>query len=156
MRPALTEADLEPFPSSGYAWRWRDPKYDVLPDDVLRSIRALRRDKAQQFFRPSLLIDEWIRDRPAREIGTDAHDERLVSEWLRECGADTDMVIASWSEDEAVYLPWMVFRKYWSSFCYPSSDDVTVWPPDERWGLSFSHSGTFYWRSRGHAPDVQP
>src|SRR5688572_12499649 len=104
----LTEADLEPFTSSGYAWRWRDAKSDVLPDDVLRSIRALRRDKAQEYFPQSILIDGWIRDCPTREIETDAHDENCVSEWLRECGTDTEMVIASWGEHEALFLPWEV------------------------------------------------
>ena len=121
----LTEADLEPFTQSAYAWRWCDPKRDVLPDDVLRSIRALRRGKAREYFQ-----------------------ENLFSEWLQGCGADTEMVIVSWSEDEAVYLPWAVFRKYWSVFCYTSSDDVTVWPLDERWGLSFAHWGVFSWRLR--------
>jgi hypothetical protein len=156
MASTLTGADLEPFTSSGYAWRWRDPKYDVLPDDVLRSIRALRRDKAQHYCQQSLSIDRWVRDRPAREIETDAHDENFVSEWLRECAADTEMVIASWGDDEAVYLPWKVFRKYWSSFCYPSSDDVTLWPLNDEWGLSFSHDGVFHWRLGGPADDVPP
>ena len=145
----VTEADFAPWTASGYAWRWRDPKFDVLPDDVLQSIRALRRERARQCFQQSLSIDRWIRDRPAREIEIDALDETLVSEWLRECDLDTEMVIASWSEDEALYLPWAVFSEHWSSFCYPSSDDVTVWPPDQRWGLSFSHSGVFYWRAGG-------
>jgi hypothetical protein len=58
MTPGLTEAGLEPFATGGYAWRWRGPKYDVLPADVLQSIRALRRDRAHQVFRPSLLIDD--------------------------------------------------------------------------------------------------
>jgi hypothetical protein len=156
MTPTLTEADLEPFARSGHAWRWRDPRYDVLPDHVLRSIRALRHATAQQYFGQSLLVDRWIRDCPAREIEADANDENLVSGWLQGCGADTEMVVASWSENEAVYLPWGVFRTYWSSFCYPSSDDVTVWPPDQRWGLSFSHSGMFYWRAGGQAGDIQP
>jgi len=147
MTCTLTEDDLEPCTHSGYAWRWSDPSYDVLPDHVLLSIHALRRGKARQCFQQSLLIDQWTRDDPAREIETGA-DENLVSEWLDGCGAGTEMVIASWSEDEAVYLPWAVFRNYWSSFCYPSTDDVTVWPSDGQWGLSFSHSGRFAWRAR--------
>ena len=148
MVPALTEADLEPFTASGLSWRWRDVKYDILPDGVLRSIRALRRDGSRRCFPQSLLIDAWIRDRPAREIDIEAHDANFVSEWLREHVSDAESVIASWSDEEALYLPWAVFSEYWSSFCYPGSDDVTVWPPDEQWGLSFSHSGVFYWRGR--------
>jgi hypothetical protein len=143
----LTETDLEPWTSSGRAWRWRDRTYDVLPDDVLRLIRAVRRDTAQQYFQESLVVDRWIRDRPTREIDIDAHDEDSVPEWLRECAMDGAMVIASWSDAEALYLPWTVFTKYWSSFCYPSSDDVTVWSLDEQSGVSFTHSGTFYWRA---------
>jgi hypothetical protein len=151
MTPEPTPADLEPFAASGHAWRWRDPKYDVLPDDVLQAIQAVRRPKAEDYFQPSLNIDRWVRAQPAREVTTDDHDEAAVAEWL---GAGTDpneMVIASWSETEAIYLPWSVFRKYWSSFCYPSSDDVTVWPVDESFGLSYSHRGVFYWRSRNRA-----
>ena len=108
----------------------------------------------RQYFRQSLLIDRWILDSRSGQIETEAQDENSVSESLRECVTDTDMVMASWSEDEAVYLPWAVFTRYWPSFCYPSSDDVTVWPSDEQWGLSFSHSGMFSWRARGRAGDL--
>ena len=149
MTPVLTEADLEPYAASGFAWRWRNPKYEVLPAGVLQSIRAVRRPKAEEYFQPSLTIDKWVRERPMREIETEAHEQKVVSDWLRACVPQAEMVIASWSQDEAVYLPWSVFANYWSSFCYKSSDDVTVWPQDERWGLSFTYRGAFYWRSLG-------
>lgn len=144
----LTDADLGPYTSSGFAWRWKEPKYDVLSEAVLHSIRALRRTAAGQQFQSALALDRWARDSPEREIRTTGHDESVVTRWLLECRTESEMVLASWSEDEAVYLPWSVFSTYWSSFCYPSSDDVTVWPPSERWALSYSHSGAFYWKSR--------
>jgi hypothetical protein len=148
MTPEPRPVDLEPFSASGYAWRWRNPKYDVLPDDILQAIHAVRHPKAQDYFQPSLNIDRWVRAQPAQEITTDDHEEDAVAEWLGAGTLASQMVIASWSEDEAIYLPWSVFRKYWSSFCYPSSDDVTVWPVDESFGLSYSHIGVFHWRSR--------
>lgn len=152
MTPTLTEDDLEPFTSSGLAWRWRDPKYDVLPDTALQGIRSIKKTKSEEFFRPSIDIDNWVRARPAREIDTEATTDAAVSEWLLAGGVGDEMVIASWSEQEAIYLPFVVFSTYWSSFCYPASDDVTIWPADERWGLSYSHRGVLYWRSREPGP----
>ena len=145
---ALTDDDLEPYTSSGYAWRWNDPKYAVLPDAALKSIKTLRRQVARAQFEPSLEVDHWVRERPDRTVHTDTMEEEAVSGWLNQGGSSSDVVIASWSEDEAIYLPWPVFTRYWSSFCYPASDDVTVWPLTNPWALSYDYIGAFHWRSR--------
>lgn len=148
MNMVLTDDDLEPFSASGFAWRWKDPKHSVLPDNALESVRALRRPVARLQFQPSLEMDRWVRDNPGREIDTDANPEGAVAAWLSLAGFGSDLVIASWSEDEAVYLPLLTFATYWSAFCYPSSDDVTVWPLTRLWAISYAHSGQFFWRAR--------
>ena len=145
---ALIDDDLEPYTSSGYAWRWRDPKQGLIPDTVLTSVKKLRRQAARAQFEPSLEVDRWVRERPERAVETDSKEAQAVSAWLNQGGSGSDMVIASWSADEAIYLPWPVFTEYWSSVCYPASDDVTVWPQSNLWALSYDHIGAFYWRSR--------
>jgi hypothetical protein len=71
-----------------------------------------------------------------------------VEDWLRRLVTSDYVVVACWSETDAVLLPWNVFCRSWSAFCYPSSDDVIVFPLTEEWILAFSHEGTFYWRAK--------
>jgi hypothetical protein len=45
-----------------------------------------------------------------------------------------------------VRLPALLFVGRWDDFCFPSSDDVTVYPADERWLLEYAHREEFVFR----------
>ena len=44
----------------------------------------------------------------------------------------------------AICVSWGVFCQYWDDFCYPASDDVTIWPLSEEWFLIYDHSEKFF------------
>ncbi len=51
----------------------------------------------------------------------------------------SDPVIVSWDRQTAVITQWATFVRHWDAFCYPSSDDVTVWSPSDDWTLCYRH-----------------
>lgn len=57
-----------------------------------------------------------------RHRTTENEDE--TGQWLASLKLSSNRVIAVWSRDTALSLPWETFVTYWSDFCYPSSDDV--------------------------------
>jgi hypothetical protein len=57
--------------------------------------------------------------------------------------SDTERIILSWDERTALETSWRTFRGRWENFCYPSSDDVTIVPIDERWTLCYHHWEAF-------------
>jgi hypothetical protein len=151
---AIGATDMGPYTASGLAWRWNDPKYHVLPPSALDSIRALKPPKSRALFPMLLDLDRLAREAPDRSIQTGEATDKQVEEWLAQGSSVREDVIASWNKEEAVLLPWHVFTAHWSSFCYPSSDDVTIVPLSERWVASYSHEERFFWktmaRSREH------
>ena len=146
---AVANDDLRPFTESAYAWRWQDPKYDVLPDAVLSSVQAIRPARARTLAMHLHDLHLWALDLPGGTIDTAEVPENEVS--LALVSIDSDLaqpVVASWGHDDAILLPWSNFARYWSAFCYPSSDDVTVVPLSEPWALSYAHHEKFFWRRR--------
>jgi hypothetical protein len=145
----LSNDDLRPIGDSLYAWRWQDPKYDVLPDSVLFSLKSIRAEKARELAQRLRELDHWAQAAPDRTIDIENLPDRQIATALLGLDANRQQaVIASWEDDEAILLPWENFAQFWSSFCYPSSDDVTVVPLSEAWALSYSHEERFFWRTR--------
>ncbi len=52
-------------------------------------------------------------------------------------------VIVMWGPTVAVATPWRLFCSYWDDFCYPSSDDIRIFPRSERWFLAYTHNDFF-------------
>jgi hypothetical protein len=121
------------------AWRWTDSRYAVLSESVMSQLQplgpqeaGLAREQALSFQRDSSVTH------PA-----DVSDEDGCA-WLRaRHGGLSDIVTISWSGDCALRTSWQIFTEHWSDFCYPSSDDVTVWPDSERWVLFYHHEEQF-------------
>lgn len=60
--------------------------------------------------------------------------------------ASDERVILSWSAESALVTRWDTFVQHWDAFCYPSSDDVTVWPLSGEWTLCYHHDETIDFR----------
>jgi len=59
-------------------------------------------------------------------------------------------LVVSWTREWAVLTDGALFTARWDDFCYPASDDVTVFPLDEAWALHYWHEEEFvYARRRG-------
>ena len=129
---------LDEFP---LAWRWTRLEQDSLKPDVLADIRPLTIASANR-------IAEEARSRCAEApIGEFA--ETWSAEWddpdsvrsrLNKLGIDPSRrVFVSWSADMALETSWHTFVEYWEAFCYPSSDDVTIWTWEEPWSVCYRH-----------------
>ena len=64
--------------------------------------------------------------------------------WLRALPIPSEArVLAVWNRETAISLPWETFVVYWDDFCYPSSDDVFVFPVVGTGALAWNHYEVF-------------
>jgi hypothetical protein len=130
------------------AWRWTDPRYAVLPSDVLARIIPQRPARAARLWAESLRTCDAsgldARAFTVKELPTGDADPAAVSAWLRACHPDEETtVVLSWQPDLAVTTTWGIFVRYWNEFCYPASDDVHVWSEAHPWVLLYHHEELF-------------
>ena len=127
---------LEDFPLS---WRWTDSRHSALPKAVLAQLQPMPKKKAREAFEQTRQFSKLAGiTQPA-----DVSDEE-GSRWLRAQQVEpTESITISWSPDCALRTRWTVFADHWSDFCYPSSDDLVVWPDSKRWVLFYDHDEVF-------------
>ncbi len=143
---------LKDFPLS---WRWTNPKFNLLPQEILLKIKPFNEivskkiwKRSTEFagddtsFKPNHLLFE-----APDKIETYSKDETDIIEWLS-TRIPTTKIIVSWQPNTAVFTDTEVFIQYWDDFCYPSSDDVSIWPIDEKWILHYWHEERFYYSKR--------
>ena len=117
--------------------------------EVLARIVPLTAAEADQFNEESLSFfqpDHTLSPTLFGTIISQRNDHIPASEgraWLfNQQRADTP-VIVSWQPDLGVRTTWHIFADYWDAFCYPSSDDVAVWPEGKQWVLAYYHYELF-------------
>jgi len=142
----LKEADFTPLDEFALCWRFTDPRRNPLPLDALRHIRPLTSSRADQ-----VALATRAQCSEEQRFGvTFRSDDRpdVVQARLRGLPPlPSDEILVSWNPEAAVACTWDVFVRYWDDFCYPSSDDVTVWPLHERWSLCYRHYEIFQFSS---------
>ena len=130
------------------AWRWTDSRYALFPENILAQIEPVDLRRAEDLFRHSLRL--LGRD----ELSPEAFETVVRSRadiptgagcaWLRAQQPDLfARVSVSWEKSVAVQTTWEIFSSRWDDFCYPSSDDVVVWPESENWALFYHHEEEF-------------
>lgn len=138
---------LEKFP---LRWRWTEKEYCLLPENELAQIAPLAPQPAKDAWEASLRFALESSDfSPNIDlfIGIErvaATDHGAVKRWLSERVFSCEIIV-SWQPDLAVLTNTDLFIKYWSEFCYPSSDDVSVWPLDKTWVLHYWHEEVFWY-----------
>ena len=136
---------LDKFPLK---WRWTEDEYCILPPEELAQITPLSPEKAKVAWSKSLTFISSQSDfSPNTDLFEsieviDTKDENQVSDWLMRKMTSTDIIV-SWQPEIAVFTNSQLFIKYWDEFCYPSSDDVSIWPKDESWVIHFCHHEAF-------------
>ncbi len=135
------------------AWRWTDANYALLPDATLAQMQPMDQRAAARLFQRSLHF--LVRDSlaPLEFTAIVRHSADVPAEvgrlWLLEQQSDLSVqVFVSWQLDAAIRTTWDVFTAHWEDFCYPSSDDVLVWPESERWALFYFHEQEFQFGRR--------
>jgi hypothetical protein len=145
MHDVFSEADFQPLADFPLSWRWLSPSHAPLTYEVLSDLRALK---------PSVAFH--LADRAAELCG--AHDaaaatfsatgdSEVVRELLERLAINpTEPVLLSWDRDTALLMTWHTFCGCWDVFCYPASDDITIWSPEGNWVLCYHHSECFRFR----------
>jgi hypothetical protein len=148
----IEHTDIQPLADFPLSWRWTDPKWNRLPDSALQQISPLTQAKAKELWRISghfvlpngpkvdmFECSSWV---DATVDTPDAFGK--VRGWLLGRLSDREQrVIVSWDKDIAVVTNWGVFCDYWNDFCYPASDDTSVFPQSFDWVLFYQHGERF-------------
>jgi len=152
----IEESDFRSVDSFPLKWRWTDSRWNKLSDEALNSIRPLSESKSRELCQYSLrfsnqsgLIESlfenisWI---------AASEDSLEIRQWLLDRSSDLNqMVVVSWDNELAALVSWKVFCECWDDFCYPSSDDVAIFPLYGEWILFYSHDECFiYGEMRGN------
>jgi hypothetical protein len=129
------------------AWRWTQPSHDVLPPEVMARIVPVPQAAAPPGVAPLGVLDRSSFD--AVETGSADVSRVEGTQWLRPLAVASDeQVVVGWDTTLAVRTTWEVFADYWGDFCYPSSDDVEVFPRSHEWLLLYHHWQQFEWGRR--------
>ncbi|MEO2267607.1 hypothetical protein V1358_09870 [Pseudoalteromonas sp. YIC-656] len=130
-------------------WRWTDEQHCILSHEELCQIQPLFPDYAKEIWDSSLnFIDQDAHFSPNSERFDsieiiDAIESTTINSWLKAKMADTHIVVF-WQPKLAVRMTSTLFAKYWDEFCYPSCDDVFIWPENGAWIIYYAHYEKFF------------
>jgi hypothetical protein len=131
---------VEQFP---LAWRWTDPRWNVLPPEKLARVRPLVKTKAKEVCdHGRRFVDGFRLRRDLFSVTADFDDcgnnsPGPASTWLKAQSVEEDpAVFVCWGGDQAVFTAWSVFCEFWDDFCYPQ-ECVLIWPESEEWVLLY-------------------
>ena len=143
---AIGRASFIPLREFPLRWRFAAERHTLLGPDLIGRLRPLRGDAAAA-------IDAQAMSR-LQVAGVDItfrsdDSPGIVHDRLRGLPPAGDApIIVSWDRDTALVTDWSLFVAHWDDFCYPASDDVTVWSMYDDWTLSYRHYEVFQF-SRG-------
>lgn len=143
------------------SWRFADDKYGKLPDQHLEQLKPL--DKvASEFLWNFISNTDLHRDIPFKKDFFRTVDKakvldnnkREIKKWLYQRGLPFEkLVFVSWDKENSMIVPWKLLIKYFDSFYYPSSDDLTVIDKSLNWAFLFYHEDEIYF---GTSKDFKP
>ena len=149
----IEESDFRSMESFPLKWRWTDLRWNKLPDDALNAIQPLSESKTRELCQHSLAFEdqsgliESLFETTAR-INTSGN-ELEIRQWLIDRSSDLNQtVVVTWDNELAALVKWEVFCEFWDDFCYPSSDDVMIFPLSGEWMLSYSHDEYFIYGAK--------
>lgn len=141
-----------PINEFGRKWRFTEEKYDILPDQYLDQLKPLDKEAAK-FLWDYIAEANLHNDIPfKKDFFRIVYNTRLFDdnkkknkEWLYNCGLPFDKyVFLSWDETDAMIVPWKLLIKYFDSFFYGGSDNLTIIDQSLDWALLFFHEDEIY------------
>jgi len=142
-------------------WRFTDEKFDKLPDQDLDNLQPLDSD-ASTFLWNYIAKTKLHSDMPFKKdffrtiVNTRIieQNKKEIKKWLYQRGIPLDKsVFLSWDTENAMIAPWQLLIKYFDSFYYHSSDDLTVIDQSLDWALLLFHNDEIYF---GTNTDYKP
>lgn len=130
------------------AWRWTDSSYALFSNSTLAQMEPVKLGEAEDLFRQSLqfLSHDYLSTEVFESV-TRTGANICTNDgcaWLRKQQPDLSVKVSvSWDKDIAIQTTWEIFSAHWDDFCYPSSDDVVVWPESKYWALLYHHEQEF-------------
>ena len=78
----------------------------------------------------------------------DVVETSKVNKWLfkKQQRSEQQVLVLFDFSPKAAICTWEIFVKYWDDFCYPSSDDVFIFPMKKNWILFYSHEEMFQYK----------
>lgn len=141
-----------PMDNFGRKWRFTEEIYDILPDQHLDQLKPL--DKEASKFLWNLIAETYLHnDIPFKKdfFRTIEHttildgNKKEIKQWLYHRQLPLDKpVFLSWDETDAMIVPWKLLIKYFDSFYYGGSDDLTIIDQSLNWALLFFHEDQIY------------
>ncbi len=137
-------------------WRFTDEKYDKLPKQHLNQLIPLEKD-ASKFLWSFVENTNLYKDIPFNKDYFSTIDkakifegnEKEIKKWLFQRGFPFDKkVYLSWQPEESMIVPWKLLIKYFDSFYYGASDDLTVFDESLDWALLFYHEDEIYFGTK--------
>lgn len=133
-------------------WRFTDEKCNHLPEHHLKQLIPL--DKEASAFLWTYIEKTNLHHQVPFKKGffrtidkakISAGNEKEIKKWLYQRGLPFDKnVFLSWQPMDAMIVPWKLFIKYFDSFCYGGSDDLTIIDQSLTWALLFYHEAEIY------------
>jgi hypothetical protein len=143
-------ADFASLDAFALGWRFTPDRAGDLSPATLARIRPLTVDRAASFAKVARDMCE-----EAAQFGVTFRSDDspgTVREQLAALPAAPAVgVLISWNARTAAVTDWALFLTHWDDFCYPSSDDVTIWPFDGAWTLCYRHYEIFQFQAAPRA-----
>lgn len=153
----LQPADFVPLPEFGRAWRFLDPKYNVLPPSALADLHPISPKCLATMSAVLEAASTRITTESAQltDINATCGSEEareLIGSALVGLPIRADQrVIVGWDRLDILETSWRTFCVYWDDFCYASADAVTIYPLDGSWVLCYHH-----WERFSYTPITAP
>jgi len=133
-------------------WRFTEEKYDKLPDLHLEQLKPLN-DNAAEFLW-NYISDSGLHNhspfkkgffKTIDKVKILESNEKEIKKWLYQRGLPFEKeVFLSWQPDVGMIVPWKLLIKYFDSFYYGSSDDLTIIDQSLDWAILFFHEDEIY------------
>lgn len=133
-------------------WRFIEEEYDKLPDEHLSQLLPLNK-VASKYLWDYISQTDLHKDVPFKKdffrtidrYKISEGNEKGVKKWLYQRGLPFEKnVYLSWQPNDAMIVPWKILIKYFDSFYYRSSDDLTIIDQSLDWALFFYHTDEIY------------
>ena len=148
-----SEKDFEDFNKFLLKWRFSGPNINF-PKNSIKFIHPFNTIKSNEIWNLSLkFIDRSENNfKPSKifyKIKTlenlELKENIEIIAWLNEnIPADNEKLILSWQPDTSILTTREVFINFWDDFCYPGSDDISIFSKSELWILHYWHEESFY------------
>ena len=123
-------------------WRFTSSRHAQLGADGLARLKPLAPAVAAELADDAAHRCRAARGSPFTFRSDDA--PAIVRRQLLDLPIDPSaLVILSWDRGTAVITDWDMFTAHWDDFCYPASDDVSIWPVGGEWTLCYRRYEVF-------------